>query len=77
MTMEDAAAKQDASPRKPPGNDSELTIPPEVLEVLAEKWEKWKNGNKGERKRCWKALVLTLRKMEINQMLAKPAWILR
>ena len=89
MSSGNTGIEADSSPAEPSGDregkeeekgtstDSEFTIPPEVLEVLEEKWEEWKNGNKGERKRCWKELVLTLRRMEVNQTLEKPAWILR
>ena len=87
----DAGMEADSFPAGPSGDheskedeegqgvstDSQFVIAPEVLEVLEEKWEEWKNGNKGERKRCWKELASTLRRMEVNQTLEKPAWILR
>ena len=91
MSSGNTGIEADSSPAEPSGGHedkeeeegqsvlkkSEFAIPPEVLEVLKEKWEEWKNGNKGERKKCWKELASTLRRMEVNQMLEKTAWNLR
>ena len=80
------AAEEDTSPgdqhrdNKGVGEDegcSEFTIPPEVRDMLEEKWEAWKNTTKAEQKKCWKELASRLRTMDIHQTLEKLVWILR